>query len=409
MRKLSQILPLFITILLVAGGIWLALTRPPRPEPTPPAPLPVGPALATLGTSPDWSRLQKFDGTLSAASFGRDLREIYALPEAWQPAITFDPGGVTVKHHHGENAPTTHLSFAAQDSPAAPLPPLSEIHIALDPGHIGGEFAILEQRNFQPFSEDASQIPVREGDLALATARHLKKLLEEMGATVTLVRETSEPVTDQRPQDFLPAFPDRLLAEKIFYRTAEIRARAELVNEVIQPDLVFCLHYNADAWNDPADPWAPRNHFHLLLNGAYMAGELVHDDERFEMLRHLFSRTARRALPLAQKISDVFLRELDLVPYNYSPAAPALPVDPVRPIYARNLLANRLYEAPTIFLEPYVMNHREVYHRVQLGDYEGFREINGTPRRSLVREYAYTLAQGIAEFYRENPRTSPLP
>ena len=273
------------------------------------------------------------------------------------------------------------------------------MHIAIDPGHIGGPFAILEQRNFHPLSDDPKQIPVREGDLSLATALHLKPLLEKLGAQVTLVRKTPEPVTQQRPKDFLPQFHDRTMANKLFYRTAEIRARAALVNETIQPDLVLCLHYNADAWNDPKKPWASRNHFHILMNGAYMPAEIALDDQRFEMLRHLYNKNTSRALPLAQTISDVFLRETDLIAYHYPSSAPALRLDNTRPIYARNLLANRLYQAPTIFLEPYVMNNRETYDRVQLGDYEGFREIKGKPRRSLVREYAHTLMLAFAEHY----------
>ncbi len=32
------------------------------------------------------------------------------------------------------------------------------------------------------------------------------------------------------------------VAERLFYRTAEIRARARLVNESLKPDLVLCLH-----------------------------------------------------------------------------------------------------------------------------------------------------------------------
>jgi len=141
------------------------------------------------------------------------------------------------------------------------------------------------------------------------------------------------------------------------------------------------------------------NHFHIILNGAYTAGEIAKDDQRFEMIRNLLSRSTERALPLAQTISDVFLRETDLVPFNYHSSASALLLDPVRPIWARNLLANRLYQAPTIYMEPYIMNNREVHQRVQLGDYDGFQDINGEMKLSLIREYAETLAQAIEEYY----------
>ena len=396
-------LPLLLVVAILAVGLFFFLNKKEQPAPEPaPAPTPIfptGPALSTLATTPDWAQLEAFQGTVTREQFLTSLTQVSALPDAWEPVVTIEDDAAWVRHHMGPDSGESKIPFAIEPTPLAPLPPLQQLHIAIDPGHIGGDFAHLEQRNFQPFPDDPDQVPIREGDLTLATAKHLKPLLEKLGATVTLVRETNEPVTTKRPQDFLPDFPDRLTAEKVFYRTAEIHARADIVNNVIQPDLVLCLHYNADGWTDPENPWASRNHFHVLMHGAYMPGEVTLDDQRFEMLRHLYTQSTQRALPLAKLISDVFLRETDLVPYHYIPAAPALHVDPVRPIYARNLLANRLYEAPTIFLEPYVMNHRDTYDRVQLGDYPGFQEFKGKERRSLVQEYAHTLASAIAEFY----------
>ena len=68
-------------------------------------------------------------------------------------------------------------------------------------------------------------------------------------------------------------------------------------------------------------------------------------------------------------------------------------------VWARNLLANRLYECPVIFLEPYRMNHEEVYARVQAGDYEGEREVAGKMRRSIFREYADAVVAGLRDYY----------
>ncbi len=401
---MTKAVPLFIVISLVAIGIWFFLVRPDDvertiAEPETTAALPLGPKLSSLASTPNWSKLEAFQNHVTREEFEHDLTEIFGLPQSWENSLAIENDAVWVKHHQGPDSGESKIAFATSELTPTPLPPLSEMHIAIDPGHIGGDFAHLEQRNFQPFPDDDGQVPIREGDLTLATAHLLKPLLEELGAQVSLVRDQPEPVTTQRTADFLPHFPDRLMAEKIFYRTAEIRARAELVNQQLQPDLVLCLHYNADAWNDPADPWAARNHFHILLNGAYLPGEVALDDQRFEMLRHLFTRSTSRALPLAQTISDVFLRETNLVPYHYSPTASATQLDSARPIYARNLLANRLYQAPTIYLEPYVMNHRDTYDRVQMGDYEGVRDFRGQPVRSLVREYAETIQQAFREHF----------
>lgn len=364
-------------------------------------PIPSGPSgkLSTLGAPPEWNDLSPFQSKHAAESFKISLESIYALPLSWQNTITLVSEKALVSEHLSQNSEQFILKFGPNSPPVPTLPDLDKIHIAIDPGHIGGEFAQMEERNFQPFPDDPQQRPVREGELTLLTAQHLKPLLENMGAKVTLVREDLNPVTKKTPKDFLPDFPKRKQAEKVFYRTAEIHARAKLINNTIKPDLVLCIHYNADGWTDPLNPWAKKNHFHLILHGAYMRNELALDDQRFEMLNHLLNQRTEQVLPLAQTVSDVFLRELDLVPYHYQSTSPALPLDEERPIFARNLLANRLYQAPTLFLEPYVMNTRSFYERVQLGDYDGLREVDGKMRPSVVREYAQTLALGIQEYY----------
>src|SRR5690606_18054715 len=119
--------------------------------------------------------------------------------------------------------------------------------------------------------------PVQEGDMTLLVARLLIPRLEALGATVTLVREEAEPVTEVRPEMLREEAGSSgdggditKLAERLFYRTAEIRARAERGNVSIRPDLVLCLHFNADAWGNPDSPTlVPSNHFHMILNGGY--------------------------------------------------------------------------------------------------------------------------------------------
>ena len=68
-------------------------------------------------------------------------------------------------------------------------------------------------------------------------------------------------------------------------------------------------------------------------------------------------------------------------------------------VYARNLLANRLYKAPVVFLEPYVMNSSPVWKRVQMGDYRGLKSVDGESVPSLMSEYASGVAQGLVRYY----------
>ena len=47
------------------------------------------------------------------------------------------------------------------------------------------------------------------------------------------------------------------------------------------------------------------------------------------------------------------------------------------------------------------MNSREGYERIQAGDYEGTHNLNGVDRKSIFREYADSVAEGLAQYYRE--------
>ena len=70
-------------------------------------------------------------------------------------------------------------------------------------------------------------------------------------------------------------------------------------------------------------------------------------------------------------------------------------------VYARNLVATRLYQCPVVYYEPYVMNSTEGFARIEAGDYEGTREFNGVQRQSIFREYAEAVADGLADYCRD--------
>src|SRR5262249_16736864 len=252
---------------------------------------------------------------------------------------------------------------AAKFLPAADREkPLSGLKIALDPGHLGGSWAKMEERWFQV----GDSKPVQEGDLTLRVALLLATRLRDLGAKVSFVRTTDEPTTGKRPDDFRelarkilirngvpqphadvldPTDPEkertiRWQSEILFYRYNEIRRRAALVNYKLHPDLVLCLHFNAEGWGDPNNPTLPdTNHLHLLVNGSYLQQELEFDDERFEMIRRLLSRAYDEELPLPDTIAGAMARETGLPPYEYSTTNITTKVGTSRYVYARNLLA----------------------------------------------------------------------
>ena len=368
----------------------------------------------------DWSWLRTCDGVLSRAECVRLLDEMYAPGGAAAGCV--EVGERTVRIRTGE-AVWTEVAFAqegatskaperfwraASEMGAAPAErPLKGVRVAIDPGHLGGDWAKMEGRFFQM----GRSRPVREGDLTLGVAKKLKPQLEKLGAEVTLLRTSSRPLTPERPKTLRgPAMaelkgsptPERIQtqSELFFYRISEIRARAQQVNQRFKPDVVLCLHFNAEEWGEPEHPQLqPRNHLHALVNGCYGAKELEWDDVRSEMLVQLFERTTAEALPLTEAVVGALAEETGLPPFTYFSSI-ARRVGSSAYGSARNLLANRLYRAPVVFLEPYVMNSEPVWKRVQMGDYSGEKTIDGVPRKSLTNEYATGVAEGLARYYR---------
>ena len=118
------------------------------------------------------------------------------------------------------------------------------------------------------------------------------------------------------------------------------------------------------------------------------------------MLEKLLGRTHEEEAAVGETVADVFMERTSLPPYSYPPdSANVRQVNGHPCLWARNLLANRLYDCPVLFMEPYVMNSKPDLPRMQAGDYDGLREINGKMQPSIFREYADALADGLARHY----------
>ena len=388
-------------------------------------------ALSLLAGPQDWDSLNAFQNTITRADFEQLLTTIFTMGNGWQSQIQISESEAIIQTGSHDGDEQFHLRFATPGTATPPprgwrsasqLPPttadqpLAGVKIAIDPGHLGGEWAKMEARWFVI----GQGTPVCEGDMTLRVANLLKPQLEAMGAQVSMVRSKSGPVTPLRPdalrelalessaaEDSPAAL--QTLAERLFYRTAEIHARADLVNRTLEPDLVLCLHFNAEAWGDPTQPTLTEtSHFHLVLNGAYTNEEVTLADQRFALLKKLLQRTHDEEIRVGAAIADTFAAQTALPAYAYSAKSEnARPVAAHPYLWLRNLLANRLYDCPVIFMEPYVMNSKTDFARIQAGDYAGLREIAGISRPSIFREYADSLAAGICQYYRQSRKLLP--
>jgi hypothetical protein len=393
--------------------------------------------LNVLGNKPRWNVLEHYQQTITRDDFTRLLTDVYGTHGFAPDLVQIKNDNARILMNRDAQKFFT-LRFADDDSARKPVPrlwrpakslpsaerdkPLSGLKIAIDPGHLGGSWAKMEERWFQV----GDSKPVQEGDLTLHVAKLLATRLRDLGAKVSFVRDADEPTTSKRPDDFRELARKILVrngvpqpradvldsndpekektirwqSEILFYRYSEIRRRAALVNFKLHPDLVFCLHFNAEGWGDPSNPiLTDTNHLHLLVNGSYLAEELEFDDERFEMVRRLLSRAYDEELPLADTIASAMARETGLPPYAYPTTNSTTKVGSSGYVFARNLLATRLYRCPVVYCEPYVMNSKDVFARIEAGDYEGTRNVNGVERKSIFREYADSVADGLVEYY----------
>lgn len=417
---------------LLLAGLTFAQESEPEPKPEAPKP-PPKPVLEKLGKPPVWSELDRYQETITREVFEHELVENYAEnPEAIGKLIQVFPDRAEIVKNSW--FPLTYTLRFAPEMPENPPPrywrsarqlpvmtdpdkPLEGMRIVVDPGHIGGRFAKMEARWFLI---DENLRPMMEGEVVLRVGEILRDELTRLGARVAMVRRENKPVTKKRPGDFVEYirefsnFPPDAVAEedspllkaaqRTFYLSSEIRARAERINHDFRPDLALCLHVNAEAWGDPADPdFVDKNHFHILTSGCFSAGEIRKDDQRFELVRRLLQRTHPEELAVSTTVAEVMSEMTGLPAFTYK-GTNAKMVGDNPYVWSRNLLATRIFECPVVFFEPYVMNNEVVHDRVQAGEYRGIRKVAGEWRIDIFQEYALSVAAGVAEHYRKNRR-----
>jgi N-acetylmuramoyl-L-alanine amidase len=416
--------------------------------------------LSAMARPPNWSNLDAYQRTITRAEFERLINTVYSPNRAFWDYAQIDDHEVVLFSKSAKprmingrpdpeweaepkRVPEFTLHFAASDATCLPLPfkyrtrgisndpqrPLKGLKIALDPGHIGGEWAQLEGRYFK-FDGDP---PVLEAKLNLITAQILAERLEADGASIVWAKHGYDPTTDERPDTLhreaiaalssnksttpndelfglrVPSrqraptqgFTERHIdneAALLFYRVAEIRARADLVNAA-HPDLTICIHYNADGWGNPDHP-ALTNSSRLIIfvNGTYETSELEDADIRYDLMRKLLDRDAaqeeRGCDLVGRQMLDALGYPPDQLETSFSHQITGVPS-----VYARDLIANRLYHGPVIYCEGPYMNARDAYYRIIAGDYLGLRTIQGKSVPSIYRQYALAVERGVLEYF----------
>ena len=157
--------------------------------------------IGILGSKPKWSVLEHYQETITRDEFTQLIQNVYCTHGFASDLIEVNTDTARILINRASQNFFT-LRFAKSDAVRNPVPrlwypprslpsaqadkPLSGLRIALDPGHLGGEWARMEERWFRVGDSE----PVQEGDLTLRVARLLAKRLRDLGAKVSFVRST---------------------------------------------------------------------------------------------------------------------------------------------------------------------------------------------------------------------------
>src|SRR5438105_14840406 len=167
--------------------------------------------VSPLAAKPRWQTLERYQETITRDEFTRLLQNVYAMrgygdlievsEDSAQICKDRDANTFFTLRFAPENPrklPAQYWHWIDQLGSASDAKPLGRLHVALDPGHIGGKWAKMEERGFQVGDSQ----PVEEADIALRVAKLLAPSLRALGAEVTFVRSRNRPTTPRRPDDF---------------------------------------------------------------------------------------------------------------------------------------------------------------------------------------------------------------
>lgn len=300
--------------------------------------------------------------------------------------------------------------------------PLSGLHVALDPGHVGGKWAPYEGRDFSMHPGD---FRVREGELTLEVAQCIRDRIESLGAQVTVLRDGFTPINPKTPLDYLEAaskdipLPKPLTLETIqaYYEqvrnravrmrvvVGEIAERARRVNGVIQPDILLSLHINAAPWPQEIDGLpvgglhlVKSNHVHVLIFGCLSDSELRVLSQQEQLAVKLLNGSGSEERKLATHIGTAMQAAMGLPASQYNRKNAVLLDSDTPTVWARNLMMLRMVECPTVLLEPYVANSEAVYPRIQAA--LKARANRAKPAEDdILIEYSEAVVAGLVRMY----------
>ncbi len=289
--------------------------------------------------------------------------------------------------------------------------PLAGIKVAIDPGHIGGAYAMAEAESrcmtlYCDSNGKCDTFRIIEGNLTFFTALLLKKKLELLGARVMLTRKDtgisslgitfgewkrrirrSAYVDSIVKANLLAPEEVRLLrllrlhmADKTLFGrvfgSVDMAERAKKMND-FHPDISVIIHYNVNeqniGWRQPT----PKDFVMAFVGGCVVSKDLKSEAGRLNFLRLLISPDIDSSVSLSGKVIRHLSADLG-VPIAAKEDARYLSRNclptPAAGVYSRDLALTRLTRGALVYGEAlYQDNDRECrLLAAKDGHYQGF-------------------------------------
>ncbi|PTY00905.1 hypothetical protein DB346_14950 [Verrucomicrobia bacterium LW23] len=382
-----------------------------------------------------WKHLQMFNGALTRQQFESRLYSTFSFDRGIDSYIQITDRSLIIYANAGRSQKVAEVTFASSPEAARRPTPwrspeqftprggkLGGLRVAIDPADIGGDYAEMEDRS----STYKGYGHINEGDLNVKVGLILMKKLQSMGAEVMITRTGSVPAGDLRPQDVYAAAQDCLanreyamprafyprvrrmskgseaykkMAMGVFFTKAyESWIRAEKARK-FKPDVVIILQHNATG-QSVTGGLVTGNRIVYFTPGAFGKKELEDPRQRYLMLKKVLDNATSVEARVGAAIAKRLAGETGYPPVLYGDSATTRMVIPGNKyVVARNIYANREHDGPNITCEPYFMNETVTLPRLLAGDYDGTKVIGGKARISIYREYANSVADGLADLY----------
>lgn len=343
-----------------------------------------------------------------------------------------------------KNNPEFVLNFGDNTRPTRKVV-AGKLRVAIDPGHLGGDMAEIEERCIDLSLPDGTHIKFDEGTLAVFTAKILKTYLESIGAEVLLTKNSPGQAAcsisfsdwcakkfaitveadwfdsckqqkviaylsmlapkfnllkNENPEQRLRSIADsknsheKVLALKkalfrLCYNRLDLKARVDKINK-FKPDLTIVIHFNASGG---AHDVSKANYNLVFISGSFLAGELCAQRFREEFVRLLVTDDLENSLLLSQAVIEKMETQLGcaIMKNEWYQMNCALCVDDG--IYCRNLALTRGVHSPICYGETFIQNNIEEAKKLAKKNFEFEGQLISSRLVDVAQAYFYGICQ----------------